>query len=124
MRAGREVAEDLWLSRDLPMLEAVAELEEEGQGHRWLGPLVEKAGFDEATVKRSLNRLAGECLTFKPIRGDGDLLELVEQRMEDAHDEEERGRLQRFLEAAQGLGGRALQELTLAYLKRHAPGLD
>lgn len=59
-----------------------------------------------------------------PAEDPGDaLLELLAARVAAASSPEERSRLERLFDAAKGLGGTALRELTLAYLKQAAPGL-
>lgn len=48
------------------------------------------------------------------------LLALLEARLDQVDDAEERTRLQRALEGLKGLGGRALEQVTIAYLKQMA----
>ena len=75
--------EDRWLTEDVPMLEAIAELEEVATLHRWLADLVRATGFEETTVKESLRRLeADEYVTFKTMTGAGnDILDVFNVRL-------------------------------------------
>src|SRR4051812_10021936 len=68
------MADDRWLSCDLPVLEGVAVLEERDDRHFGLHELAKETGFDLGVVKRSLGRLEGQYLAFAAMPGDDDPL--------------------------------------------------
>ena len=68
------MAEDVWLTCDLPTLEAVARLEGGPDPHFGLHNLATETGFDIETVKKSLRRLESEFVTFTANAGDNDPL--------------------------------------------------
>ena len=76
------MTEDRWLTEDVPMLAAIAELEEVATLHRWLADLVRATGFEETTVKGSLRRLEDEYVAFKTMTGaDNEILDVFNVRL-------------------------------------------
>ncbi len=58
-----------WFERDLPVLRAIVELDEELDGSHFRGEAIaEKTGFDEATVHRSLKALANNDPPYAKIQ--------------------------------------------------------
>ncbi len=68
------MGEDRWLECDLPILEALAKLEDGADRHFGVPDLAGETGFDAASVKRSLRRLEGEYLTFTALSGNDEPL--------------------------------------------------
>ena len=147
MSPGSTIA-DRWLSTDLPVLERIAQLEEESQRFG-LPEVMKSTGFDRPTVVSSLRRLDNEYVVFTSMNAHGGdmvratdfrllpagrravgqwpaadaataLLEAIEARLESSDSEEERTLLERFLSAGKALTGKALQDLTIAFLKQQA----
>ncbi|XVV11820.1 hypothetical protein ACQP2X_44525 [Actinoplanes sp. CA-131856] len=51
---------DLWVTKDLPVLKAAVELCDAGNDSASVSAIVERTGFDEQDVMKSLRRLDGE----------------------------------------------------------------
>ena len=68
------MAEDRWAACDLPILEAIARLEEGPDSHFGAHQLATESGLDLESVKQSLRRLEGEYVSFKAMPGDNDPL--------------------------------------------------
>lgn len=145
----RRMARMTWDERERPILEAIAA----GEAGRDLNndDVAEATGLSRDDVDRGLLALyeadyvtgtdaAAEELCYLlgmrllergrravgvwPADDSGEaLLDLLRARIADADTDEERSRWQRLFDAAKGLGGTALRELTVAYLKHVAPGL-
>lgn len=141
------VAEQTWDSRERPLLEAIARAEEEDRSIN-NDDLAVDTGLDRHAVDRGLLALveasyvggidaAAEEVCYLldirlrergrravdqwPSENPGEeLLKLLAHRVEIAETAEERSRWQRVLEAARGLGGKAVTEVTIALLKREA----
>ena len=136
-----------WDQRERPILDAIARAEDD---HRSINNdgIAGATGLDRGTVDRGLLALveaeyvtgieaAAEELCYLlevrllergrravgawPSQDAGDeLLRLLRERAETAVTEEERGRWQRLVEAAKGLGSKALTEVAVALVKREA----
>ena len=141
------MAHPTWDQREQLILEAIADLEpthpqlnnddlatatglDRGAVDRGLLALVE-AGYVTGTnaAAEELCYLLGARLLERGLRAVGQwpaedsaeaLLELLRARVDTAATEDERTRWERVLNAAKGVSGKALQELTIAFLKHQA----
>ena len=140
---------DIWGSRDLPVLEAVARLEAEGRDRVSAEEIGGQTGFDIRDVFRSVEALVdGGYLEASLIRGDGEILRVVgvrllpngrracgqwpttdvvdnflhvlSSRIEEEASPDTRSSLIRLREALLGVGSTAASGLFLAWLKRAA----
>jgi DNA-binding IclR family transcriptional regulator len=141
------MARATWDDREQPILEAIADLE---PTHPQLNndDLAAATGIDRESLDRALLALVeadyitgtnaaaeelcyliGARLLERGRRAVGQwpaedsaeaLLELVSARVTSAASVEERNRWEKFLDAARGLSGKALQEVTIAFLKHQA----
>ena len=142
------MADSTWEARELPILEAVARAEAKGRFVANNNELAETTGLERDTVDLGLFALrdaryltgvdaAAEELCYLleirllergrrairqwPSEDAADtLLELLSARVAAASTEEDRSRWQRLLDAAKGLGGAALRELTITWIERQA----
>lgn len=71
------MAEDRWTQYDLPVLEAIARLEERPDRHVGAHQLATESGLELESVKQSLRRLEGEYVSFTAMPGDSDPLNSV-----------------------------------------------
>lgn len=62
---------DLWSTRDLPVLHAIARLEAESDTNFGLHEIANVTGFDLDVIRRSLLALEHEYIAFKSLSGDG-----------------------------------------------------
>jgi hypothetical protein len=139
------MAAPTWHDRELPLLEALAELEREhGVG---LDQLVERTGLPreqaaiavEALIEdgyvagSAAHDMGGKDWLSLRLLGDGRravrqwpsedtsaqaLVDVLEQRLAETDDPEERSRLERMRDAAKGLGGAVLREVTTAWARQ------
>ncbi|MGY4650587.1 hypothetical protein [Mycobacterium sp. URHB0021] len=68
MSETNEAMEDIWTTRDLPVLKAIVELyEEKGQERMHVADIVKRVHFDESTVQRAIRALYSQPY----LTGDG-----------------------------------------------------
>lgn len=139
------MASETWRVVELPVLEAIAAA---APGLATSDDVQQATGLDRDVMRRALSDLAesghlqGEYSQYAAFwrslrlteRGKqaigvwpadaaaSALLELLQRKVDEAHDDEERGRWRRALDSVRGLGGRTLEQLLVEYLKQIGAG--
>jgi hypothetical protein len=141
------VAVPTWHERELPALEALAALEETRENGSSLDEVAELAGLPRARAVIAVEALidsghvaghpahdmAGKDWLALRLLAPGRravrqwpsddltadaLVDVLEQRIAQEDDPDERGRLERMRDAARNLGGAALREVTVAWARQ------